>query len=175
MSPRPIVERQHSAGGVVVRDGAVLLISTAGGRRWQLPKGRLEPGESSEQAAVREVREETGVSGRIVAPLAGVDYWFAEGSSKRIRKHVDFFLLDYLEGSEANFDPQEVDSAAWFPGEEALARLTHASERRVAAEALEKFGGPSLADKAGDEASKEADDRTDDPFDEPKLSQEESP
>ena len=135
---RPTVERQHSAGGVVVRDGEMLLIATAGGRRWQLPKGRIEPGESPEQAAVREVREETGVTARIVAPLAGVDYWFAEGSAKRIKKHVDFFLLGYVEGSETNFDAREVDDARWFPCAEAIVRLTHASERRVAAEALDK-------------------------------------
>lgn len=136
--PRPAIERQHSAGGVVVRAGEMLLISTAGGRRWQLPKGRIESGESPEQAAIREVREETGVTSRIVASLAGVDYWFAEGNTKRIKKHVDFFLLGYVEGSEANFDAREVDEARWFPSEEAIARLTHASERRVAEEAVTK-------------------------------------
>jgi 8-oxo-dGTP pyrophosphatase MutT (NUDIX family) len=147
------VERQHSAGGVVVRDGQMLLIATAGGRRWQLPKGRIEPGESAEQAAVREVREETGVTGRIVAPLAGVDYWFAEGDRRRIKKHVDFFLLEYLDGSESNFDPREVDVARWFPADEGVERLTHASERRVAAEALEKSreivanGGSTASDE----------------------------
>lgn len=137
---RPTIERQHSAGGVVVRDGEMLLIATGGGRRWQLPKGRIEPGESPEQAAVREVREETGITAKVVAPLAGVDYWFAEGSAKRIRKHVDFFLLGYIEGSEANFDAREVDEARWFPSGEAVERLTHASERRVALEAREKNG-----------------------------------
>ena len=137
---RPKVERQHSAGGVVVREGDLLLISTAGGRRWQLPKGRIEAGESAEEAAVREVREETGVTGRVVAPLAGVDYWFADGNARRIKKHVDFFLLTYVEGSEANFDPREVAEAQWFHGVEGVARLTHASERRVAAEALAKAG-----------------------------------
>jgi 8-oxo-dGTP pyrophosphatase MutT (NUDIX family) len=138
---RPRVERQHSAGGVVVRDGDVLLIATAGGKRWQLPKGRIEAGESAAEAAVREVREETGVTGRVVAPLAGVDYWFADGSARRIRKHVDFFLLSYVEGDPANFDPREVSGAEWFEGVDAVARLTHESERRVAAEALERSGG----------------------------------
>ena len=137
---RPRVVRQHSAGGVVVRDGELLLISTAGGKRWQLPKGRIEAGETSEQAAVREVREETGVTGRIVAPLPGVDYWFAEGQAKRIRKHVDYFLLAYVSGSERDFDPKEVTGAGWFPGAEALARLSHDNERRVAAQALHLFG-----------------------------------
>jgi 8-oxo-dGTP pyrophosphatase MutT (NUDIX family) len=138
--PGPQVVRQHSAGGVVVRDGEVLLISTAGGKRWQLPKGRLEPGETTEQAAVREVREETGVTGSIVAPLPGIDYWFAEGPAKRIRKHVDYFLLAYISGSERDFDSSEVAAAAWFPGDEALRRLSHANERRVAEQALELAG-----------------------------------
>lgn len=130
--PRPRVVRQHSAGGLVVRDAQVLLIATAGGSRWQLPKGRLEEGETSEQAAVREVREETGVTGRIVAPLPGIDYWFAEGRRKRIRKHVDYFLLEYVSGSERDFDRREADDARWFPWSEAVVQLTHANERRVA-------------------------------------------
>jgi len=138
---RPRVVRQHSAGGVVVRDGSVLLIATAGGARWQLPKGRIEPGESSEEAAVREVREETGVTGRVLAPLPGIDYWFAEGARKRIRKHVDYYLLDYVAGSEADFDRKEVSEARWFEWEEALERLTHANERRVAESARRMVTG----------------------------------
>lgn len=136
--PRPRVERQRSAGGVVVRDGEILLIATAGGKRWQLPKGRIEAGETREETAIREVREETGVLGVVVAPLPGTDYWFAEGPAKRIRKHVDFFLLDYLEGEATDFDPREVAGAGWFPWDEALERLSHASERRVAAAARER-------------------------------------
>ena len=141
--PRPRVVRQHSAGGLVVRDAQVLLIATAGGSRWQLPKGRLEEGESSEQAAVREVREETGVTGRIVAPLPGIDYWFAEGRRKRIRKHVDYFLLEYVSGSERDFDRREADEARWFPWSEAVAKLTHANERRVAESARRLAEGES--------------------------------
>jgi 8-oxo-dGTP pyrophosphatase MutT (NUDIX family) len=141
--PRPRVVRQHSAGGLVVRDARVLLIATAGGSRWQLPKGRLEEGETSEQAAVREVREETGVTGRIVAPLPGIDYWFAEGRRKRIRKHVDYFLLEYVSGSERDFDRREADEARWFPWSEAVAKLTHANERRVAESARRLAEGES--------------------------------
>lgn len=134
---RPRVERQRSAGGVVVRAAEILLIATAGGKRWQLPKGRIEAGETPEQTAVREVREETGVVGEVRVALPGTDYWFAEGPAKRIRKHVDFFLLDYVEGDERNFDPREVTGAAWFPWDLALERLSHASERRVAKAARE--------------------------------------
>jgi len=136
-SPRSRVEHQHSAGGVVARGEELLLIATAGRKRWQLPKGHIEPGESSEQAALREVREETGVSGRVVAPLDGIDYWFAEPGGRRIRKHVDYYLIDYLEGSERDFDAHEVDEARWFPAREAVVRLTHANERRVAQQALQ--------------------------------------
>jgi 8-oxo-dGTP pyrophosphatase MutT (NUDIX family) len=62
-------EAQRSAGGLVVRDDEILLISLHGGRRWQLPKGHIEPGEQVEAAAVREVREETGVTGRVLGRL----------------------------------------------------------------------------------------------------------
>jgi 8-oxo-dGTP pyrophosphatase MutT (NUDIX family) len=131
-SGRRPTEYQHSAGGLVVRAGRVLLIATAAGRRWQLPKGHIEPGESIEQAAVREVREETGVDGRIRASLPSIDYFFVDKEGRRVRKHVDYFLLDYVAGDESDFDPHEVDDARWFEWQEALARLSHANERRVA-------------------------------------------
>jgi 8-oxo-dGTP pyrophosphatase MutT (NUDIX family) len=124
-------ERQRSAGGLVARGGEVLLIALQDGRRWQLPKGHLEPGESAEEAAVREVREETGVAGAVVAPLPPIEYWFVE-DGRRVHKRVDFFLLDYAGGSAGDFDPHEVSDARWFPWEEALQRLTFANEREVA-------------------------------------------
>lgn len=134
-STSSVVSEQHSAGGLVVRGDEVLLIATAGGRRWQLPKGHLEPGELPAEAAVREVREETGVTGSIVAPLSGVDYTFIERGTHRIRKHVDYFLLAYESGSEADFEPREVVAARWFPWAEAISRLSHANDRRVAEQA----------------------------------------
>lgn len=134
-SRSPVASEQHSAGGLVVRGEEVLLIATAGGRRWQLPKGHLEAGELPAEAAVREVREETGVTGSIVAPLSGVDYTFLERGRHRIRKHVDYFLLVYESGSEADFEPREVVTARWFPWREAIAKLSHANDRRVAQQA----------------------------------------
>jgi 8-oxo-dGTP pyrophosphatase MutT (NUDIX family) len=128
-------ERQHSAGGLVVHQDRVLLIATAGGRRWQIPKGHVEPGERLEQAAVREVREETGVTSRIVAVLPAVDYTFVGKDGRRVRKHVDYYLLDYVSGDAADFDREEADAAAWFSWDEAIDRLSHVNERRVAEKA----------------------------------------
>lgn len=133
-------EHQHSAGGVVVRDGEILLIALAEGRRWQLPKGHIEAGESSAEAAAREVHEETGVRGRPVGELPSIDYWFVE-DGKRIHKRVDFFLCEYLEGSTRDFDPQEVSGAAWFPWEQGVRLLTFDNERRVARRALDDWRG----------------------------------
>ena len=124
-------EEHHSAGGLVVESGRILLISTRGGRRWQLPKGHIEPGESPEQAAVRETREETGVFGSVLAPLPHVEYWFVE-RGVRIHKRVDYFLLAYVGGDASNYDRREVSGAAWFPWDEGIPRLSFENERRVA-------------------------------------------
>jgi 8-oxo-dGTP pyrophosphatase MutT (NUDIX family) len=115
----------------VVRDGEILLIEIGGGRRWQLPKGHIEPGEDPEQTAVREVREETGVTGRLLAPLPTIGFWFIE-KGRRIHKTVRYYLLEYAGGSTADFDPTEVSGARWFPWPEGLDRLTFDNERGVA-------------------------------------------
>ncbi len=130
-------ERQRSAGGLVVEDGQILLISTRSGRRWQLPKGHIEIGETPEQAAVREIREETGVTGRIVAPLPGVEYWYVERGQARIHKTVDYFLLDYIGGTTEDFDATEVSGASWFPWDEGISRLSFENERQVVSVARE--------------------------------------
>lgn len=129
---------ERSAGGLVVRGEEVLLISLVGGERWQLPKGHVEPGESEEQAAVREVREETGVSGRPLARLPEIEYWFVQ-AGQRVHKRVAYFLLGYESGSELDFDPAEVSGAAWFRWDAALERLTFDNERQVTAAARDEW------------------------------------
>jgi 8-oxo-dGTP pyrophosphatase MutT (NUDIX family) len=138
-------EHQRSAGGLVVRDGAILLISTQEGKRWQLPKGHIEEGETAEQAAVREVKEETGITGRVVARLPEVEYWYVEKGKLRVHKRVDYFLLDYQDGDAADFDAQEVSGAAWFSWDEGLGKLSFDNERRVAEQARKLAGSPALA------------------------------
>jgi 8-oxo-dGTP pyrophosphatase MutT (NUDIX family) len=127
----------------VVRGAEILLISTQAGRRWQLPKGHIEEGERPEQTAVREVREETGVTGRVVAELPGVEYWYVEKGVRRIHKRVDYYLLQYESGTAADFDPEEVSGAAWYSWDDGIAIISFENERRVLREAKRLALGPA--------------------------------
>ena len=141
--------RQHSAGGVVAAAGQVLLIATAGGERWQLPKGRIEPGESARQAAEREIREETGVWCRAGEPLGEIQYVFTARDGRRIHKTVTYFLCSYLGGSAHDYDRAEVWSANWLPAREALPRLTFDNEREVLQNAFPLLDEPATDERRG--------------------------
>jgi len=128
--------RQVSAGGVLVRHapgGPEVLLAArrtrAGELVWGLPKGIVEPGEEPEAAAMREVREETGWTGRITADLGEIDYWFAwEG--ERVHKVVRFFLMQATGGDERLRD-EEMEAVAWYPLEQAFATAGYRSEVEV--------------------------------------------
>jgi 8-oxo-dGTP pyrophosphatase MutT (NUDIX family) len=128
--PRPLLE--FSAGGVVVDDrGQFLLIRARDLRNrpvWTLPKGTLAAGETSEQAALREVREETGYRCQLVRELEAVTYWFQRGG-RRIKKTVRWYLMHPLE--KVGDHDHEVDEVAWADREEALRRLRYDSDRRL--------------------------------------------
>ncbi|HEX7056932.1 MAG TPA: NUDIX hydrolase [Bacilli bacterium] len=110
-----------SAGGVVYRrdngDMRILLIQDRFGNM-TLPKGKLEHGETMEAAALREIREETGIVGRIVAPLATVAYQFDHAERGRVDKEVHYFLVEAVQGE---IQPQlaEIRAVAWFSVKEA--------------------------------------------------------
>ncbi len=140
-SPRPARRLRRvdetSAGGLVVdaeRDvpAAALIgrIDRKGRLLWSLPKGHIELGESPEDTAVREVAEETGIVGEILAPLGVIDFWFV-ADGRRIHKTVHHFLLRAIGGALSDEDI-EVNEVAWVPLEELSARLAYADERALA-------------------------------------------
>lgn len=108
-----MMETELSAGGLVVRDGMVLLIRDRYGR-WTFPKGHLEAGETERQAAIREVREETGLNCRAGPRLGAVGYNLPNGRGKR----VSFYLMTYLDG-DLTVQEAEIDEARWWSIEEA--------------------------------------------------------
>ncbi len=98
---------------------------------WSLPKGHLESGESLEAAAVREVSEETGICGRVVAPLGVIDFYFT-AQGRRVHKTVHHYLM-IAEGGELSADDVEVEEVAWVPFDELHQRLGYEDERRLLA------------------------------------------
>ena len=96
---------------------------------WSLPKGHVEPGETREQAAVREVEEETGIAGRIPAPLGAIDFWFV-ADGRRIHKTVYHFLMEQV-GGQLSADDAEVVEVEWVPLADVSSRLAYADERRL--------------------------------------------
>jgi len=133
--------REISSGGVVYRRykgrTEVALIRTRD--KWRLPKGRVEEGEGLQETALREVREESGLEGRVVAKLGDITYWYTnktkEGETIRIFKRVYFYLIRRLKGDVRQHD-EEVAEARWFPLEEAVNKLSYLSERKTMRKAM---------------------------------------
>jgi 8-oxo-dGTP pyrophosphatase MutT (NUDIX family) len=139
-------ESQASSGGVAFRrkrDGAieVALIAVGDKHRWQLPKGTIEPGESPEHTALREVREEAGLDTELVELLDVIEYWYvgdSHGRRVRFHKKVHFYLMKYRAGDVADHD-HEVREARWTPIDEALDRLAFKNERNVVERARDRI------------------------------------
>lgn len=144
-------KRAVSAGGVVYRDNKgkieVVIASRHAGRPagrqasgkgeqvWCLPKGEVEEGESLAEAASREVREETGLSGEVVEKIDQIDYWFYwKPEDTRYHKFVHFFLFKFVSGSTKDHD-FELDEVKWVPIDKAPKLLSYKSEKEVVAKA----------------------------------------
>ncbi len=131
---------ETSAGGLVIDgiDGpkdsqvAALIgrIDRRGRMLWSLPKGHIELGETAEQTAIREVAEETGIQGSVLAALGSIDYWFVT-EGRRVHKTVHHYLMRFL-GGELSDEDVEVSEVAWVPLKELPSRLAYADERKLA-------------------------------------------
>ena len=128
-------ERETSYGGVVVRGDDVIVIVPRGRRRvLGLPKGGPMAGETPQQTAAREVREETGITVAVRDRLGQVDYAYRRGG-RRIEKTVHFYLCHFEDGDTADHD-HVVDDARWMPLQEARRRLSYPGERAMIGRAL---------------------------------------
>lgn len=142
------IKHERSAGGLVLKretngyEG--LVIGRSSPRIWSLPKGHVEADETIEEAAVREVEEETGVKAIIVEKLSDIRYWFYSNKIKH-SKVVHFFLMRYAGGTPK---PQagEVDEVAWIPLDRMNSVLTHLNERRLVGMAQRIVGERSQAE-----------------------------
>jgi 8-oxo-dGTP pyrophosphatase MutT (NUDIX family) len=130
---------EYSAGGVVYRhNGAqidVALIYRTRHDDWSLPKGHIETGESREQAALREIKEETGLDVRIVRPLEEAVYFFRKRGGDLVRKTVYHYLMEALT-TELGKPNWEVTEARWVPIAEARSLLSYEKDREIIGKAL---------------------------------------
>jgi 8-oxo-dGTP pyrophosphatase MutT (NUDIX family) len=144
--------RATSAGGVVHRRSGdrieMLLVHRRSPRLWALPKGTPDAGETLEETARRETREETGIEVEIERPLRSIRYFFVRGRT-RFHKTVHFFLMRPIGGAIEDHDA-EFDEVRWTDADEALAMLTHATERSVLEEALSLLAGETSAERTAE-------------------------
>lgn len=145
MKPRLPIEDAVSAGGVVWRRDAdgefeVALCGRTSDNSWVLPKGTPDPGETLEETAIREVREETGLEVETSDELRSIEYWFTL-HGVRYHKRVYHWLMEAVGGDTSRHD-HEFDEVAWVPFPEALRRVNYANQRAVIEEAARTLGVP---------------------------------
>jgi 8-oxo-dGTP diphosphatase len=132
-----VTKDQVSAGGVAFRrlksEVQVAIVSVKPSLRWQLPKGIVDPGETMEVTAVREVREEAGIETDLIDLIETVQYWYQRvqcGKRIRFHKYVHFYLLQYRAGDVTDHD-HEIAESRWVNVDEAVAMLAFKSEKGV--------------------------------------------
>ena len=133
------VKWEFSAGGVVLKEEDektyVLLIKNK--ERYGFPKGNIERTEKREDAAVREVKEETDIDAEPIEYLGNVEYWYRSGT-ETIHKFVYYYLMKY-KGGELNPQKEEIEAAEWVPLEEAMEKLSFDKDKKIFQTALQKI------------------------------------
>ena len=133
------MKREFSAGGIVFNNqGQVLLTQHSQNKHWSFPKGLIDPGQTAEQAALREVKEEGGVEAEILDKVGHNKYVYTLNREK-IFKVVTYFLMKYVFGDPKDHD-FEVSEAGWYTPEEALKQLTFSQDKELLKKALEMKG-----------------------------------
>lgn len=133
------IKREFSAGGVVFKKDVekilVVIYKPESRDTWQLPKGWIDEGETSQEAAVREVREEAGVEAEIIQKIDTIKFFF-NWEGQKILKTVTFYLMRYLSGNVEDHG-WEAENAEWVEIDEAQGRLTFTSEKEIVGKAKE--------------------------------------
>lgn len=129
------MKREFSAGGIVFKGKKVLLTKHSQNHHWSFPKGLIDPGQTSQEAAVREVREEGGIAAEILDRVGYSKYVYSLNGEK-IFKVVTYFLMKYKSGDPKDHD-WEVEEAGWFEVDEALEQLTFSQDKDLLKKALE--------------------------------------
>ncbi len=132
------MKREFSAGGIVFNDkGQVLVTQHSQNHHWSFPKGLIDPGQTTEEAALREVKEEGGVKAEILDKV-GYSKFVYTLDGEKIFKVVTYFLMKYLSGSPEDHD-WEVSEALWYTPEEALKQLTFSQDKKLLEKAVELY------------------------------------
>lgn len=133
------MKREFSAGGIVFNNkGQVLVTQHSQNKHWSFPKGLIDPGQTSQEAALREVKEEGGVEAEILDKVGYSKYVYTLKEEK-IFKVVTYFLMKYLSGDPKDHD-FEVEEAGWHEVDDALKQLTFSQDKELLKKAIEMKG-----------------------------------
>jgi 8-oxo-dGTP pyrophosphatase MutT (NUDIX family) len=136
-------KREFSAGGAVYQKSGDqilwLICQHSGYHKWVLPKGLIDPGEKSEQTALREVEEECGIKAKIIAKIPEPEKYVYTMNGVRIFKLVQYFLMEYVSGEIADHD-WEMEAVEWLPFEEAINRLNFRGAKKILEKAKDLLG-----------------------------------
>jgi 8-oxo-dGTP diphosphatase len=136
---------ETSAGGVVYRKVKnkleFLVVQHSGHHRWVLPKGWIDPGETKEQTALREVMEEGGVEAEIEEYLGEVTIFYTNPEKEKVKKTSHFYLMKYVYGNPAKDHGWEVEDTVWLEPEKAIEKLNYPGEKKMIEKSIDILMG----------------------------------